>query len=198
MAVLYGLIGQRRKRKKGDTMTLQEYFQTPESVLPQELIFGHHRVADSPFVSHQRVVFELAVALRAHVRTPRVGEVLISPMDVVLDVERALVLQPDLLFVGTGRSGIVREHVYGAPDLVVEVLSPHPRIGRLDERVRWFAEYGVREIWIYHQIDRRLDVMACEGGTVSAIRQFDFRDPIASTVLPRFDMSMHAVLGHPY
>jgi Uma2 family endonuclease len=188
---------QRRKSRKAGTMTLQEYFQTPESVLPQELIFGRWRVADAPFVAHQRVVFELAVVLRAHARAHQAGEVVISPADVVLDAERALVLQPDVLFVSRDRSAIVRERVYGAPDLVVEVLSPHPRIGQLEERVRWFAEYGVREIWLYHQIARRLDVLACEAGAVAAVRQFDLAEPIASIVLPRFDLSMQAVLGFP-
>jgi Uma2 family endonuclease len=195
MAVLYT---QRRKRRKAGTMTLYEYFQTPETVLPQELIFGRFRVADAPLVSHQRVVFELAVALRAYARTHRAGEVVIAPADVILDAGRALVLQPDLLFVSVDRSEIVRDRVYGAPDLVVEVLSPHPRIGQLEERVRWFAEYGVREIWLYHQIARRLDVLRCDAGAVAAGRPFDFQMPIESSVLPRFDMSMHAVLGFPY
>ena len=36
----------------------------------------------------------------------------------------------------------------GAPDLVIEVLSPHPRIGQLQERVGWFARYGVSECWL--------------------------------------------------
>ncbi|MBM3820355.1 MAG: Uma2 family endonuclease [Acidimicrobiia bacterium] len=179
-------------------MTLQEYFQTPVSVLPQELIFGRYRVADAPFVAHQRVVLELAVALRAHARAHLAGEVVIAPADVILDAERALVLQPDLLFVSAERSEIVRERIYGAPDLVVEVLSPHPRIGRLEERVRWFAEYGVREIWLYHQIARRLDVLTCAAGAVAAVRPFDIHMPIESTVLPRFNESMHTVLGFPY
>lgn len=177
-------------------MTLQEYFSTPETVVPQELIFGVLRVADAPFVSHQRVVLELAVALRAHVQAHRSGEVVISPVDVILDAERALVLQPDLLFVSADRSSIVTDRIYGAPDLVVEVLSPHPRIGRLDERVRWFAEYGVREVWLYHQFDKRLDVLTCQAGRVVVTRPFDSRTPIQSAVLPGFSPTLASVLGY--
>ena len=142
-------------------MTLAEYFDTPETMLPQELIYGAMRVADAPFVSHQRVVLRLALAMERHVAAEGLGEVFLAPIDVVFDADRALVLQPDLLFVSRQRSDIVRERIYGTPDLVVEVLSPRPRVGELDERVQWFAQYGVREIWLYHQIERQMHVLAC-------------------------------------
>lgn len=44
------------------------------------------------------------------------------------------------------RLRIVTDRVWGAPDLVVEVMSPRPRIGRLPERLAWFAQYGVGEL----------------------------------------------------
>ena len=138
-------------------MTLMEYFNTPETLLPQELIYGQMRVQDAPFVNHQRVVLQLAMALDAHTRRYREGEVFVAPIDVILDRQRALVVQPDILVVSPDRADIVHERIYGAPDLAIEVLSPHPRIGRVDERVQWFAEYGAREVWLYHQPERRLD-----------------------------------------
>lgn len=178
-------------------MTLQEYFNTPETVLPQELIDGAVRAADAPFVSHQRVVLRLALALQAHLdsrETAVQGEVLMAPVDVVLDVHRPLVLQPDLLFVSSDREQIVLDRIYGPPDLVVEVLSPHPRIGDLAQRVDWFAQYGVREIWLYDQIVRRLDVLQCRNGRVSSRVSLE-SGPIESTVFPDLRTTMSAVLG---
>src|SRR5262245_13567220 len=134
--------------KRSGAMTTAEYFQTPETVLPRELAYGALRVADAPTTSHQRVVLDLALALAPFVRDRRLGELLIAPVDVILDVERALVVQPDLLFVAESRRHTLTDCMNGAPDLVVEVLSPHPRIGQLPERVGWFAEYGVRECWL--------------------------------------------------
>lgn len=84
-------------------MTTEEYLQTPETVLPRELAYGELRVADSPSVSHQRVVLELMLALVPFVRQKQLGEVLIAPMDVILDFDNALVVQPDLLFVSNER-----------------------------------------------------------------------------------------------
>ena len=172
-------------------MTLMEYFNTPETLLPQELIYGQVRVQDAPFVSHQRVVLKLAMALDVHTRRHLEGEVFVAPIDVVLDRPRALVVQPDILVVSPDRAEIVHERIYGAPDLAIEVLSPHPRIGRVDERVQWFAEYGVREIWLYHQPERRLDVLACAEGKVVERTTFAAQDPVRSTVLP----SLHQRLG---
>lgn len=51
------------------------------------------------------------------------------------------------------------DRVWGAPDLVVEVLSPQPRIGLLDERLEWFGRYGVRECWLVHQPEEEIEVL---------------------------------------
>jgi len=177
-------------------MTLTEYFQTPETATPQELIYGAVRVADAPFVSHQRIVLRLALALARHVELRGLGEVLVAPVDVVLDADRALVVQPDLLFVSRARASIVTERVRGVPDLVVEVLSPRPRIGDLDERVHWFSAYGAREIWLVDQIRQSLDILECHAGTVERRLRFAGSEPITSGVLPDLALSVTDVLGY--
>lgn len=174
-------------------MTLAEYFQTPETLLPQELIFGAVRVADAPYVPHQRLVLRLATALQEHVDETNTGEVFVAPIDCIFDRERALVLQPDIVFVSHSRRDIVLDRIYGAPDLAIEILSPNPRIGQLDERVRWFAQYGVAEIWLYHQTEHRLHVLTCADGEVVSRRTFGDDTPIESKVLPQFHSTMRAV-----
>jgi Uma2 family endonuclease len=194
-----------RKRKRGaqarqdDTtrteghVTLAEYFQTPETLLPQELIFGAVRVADAPFVPHQRLVLRLASALQDHVDETKAGEIFVAPIDCVLDRERALVLQPDIVFVSHSRRDIVLDRIYGAPDLAIEILSPRPRIGQLDERVAWFAQYGVAEVWLYDQSDARLHVLRCADGAVVSREAFEVDEPIRSAVLPQFRSTMQAL-----
>jgi len=184
-----------RSPKRSGRMTLQQYQSTPMTRLPQELIYGAIRAADAPFVHHQRVVFAIARAWREHVSSRGLGEVLIAPTDVILDAERALVVQPDALFVSRSRADIVRERVYGAPDLVLEVLSPNPRIGQIDERIAWFAAYRVAEIWLYHQTQRRTTVLECTNGAITNIASFDLDAVIRSSVLPEFGRRMGAVLG---
>ena len=185
---------QKDSTKAEGHMTLEQYFHTPETLLPQELIYGAVRAADAPFVPHQRVVLRLATALQEHVNDRNAGEVFVAPIDCVFDRERALVLQPDIVFVSQSRRDIVLDRIYGAPDLAIEILSPHPRIGRLDERVQWFAQYGVEEVWLYNQIERELDVLTCAGRQVVARRTFGADDPIQSIVLPHFHATMRYVV----
>jgi len=175
-------------------MTTAEYLATPETVQPQELAYGVLRVADSPMPIHQRAVLAVARALDAHVRERRLGEVWVSPLDVILDYEAALVVQPDLFFVSNERSQIVTVRVRGAPDLVIEVLSPHPRVGYLEERVGWFARYGVRECWLLHQFERRLEILRFDDGAIVERRSLQASEPIRSAVLPGFERSLDAIL----
>lgn len=176
-------------------MTTYEYLQTPETVLPRELAFGTLRVADAPRALHQRVVLELLLALAPFVRSRQLGEVLPAPIDVILDADAALVVQPDLVFVSNERRHLIGDRIAGAPDLVVEVLSPHPRIGSVEERVGWFARYGARECWLAHLVERRIAVLGLASGGVADRAVFFDREPIRSSVLPEFHLTPFQVFG---
>ena len=177
-------------------MTVQEYLATPASVAPQELIFGALRVADSPLPAHQAAVAALFLALHDYVSARGLGTVWFAPLDVILDAEQALVLQPDLFFVANDGVAIVADKVRGAPDLVIEVLSPKPRIGEIDERVTWFRDYGVRECWLVQQIEGTVEVLQFERGRVTSRRVHLAQERIESGVLPEFDRTLGAMLGY--
>jgi Uma2 family endonuclease len=176
-------------------MTVDEYFRTPETVKPMELAYGKLRVADSPSPIHQSAVADLFRALDEHVRRRQLGKVWIAPLDVVLNARQALIVQPDLFFISNDRAAMVTDRIYGAPDLVIEVLSPNPRIGQTEERVRWFADNGVRECWLLHQLEVSLAVLRFENERVAARELFTRRQPIASSVLPEFQASLNEILG---
>ena len=121
-------------------MTTQQYLMTDETLRPQELIFGVLRMADAPKPRHQQLVAELFVPMALHVRQGRLGTMWLSPLDVVLDDEQGLVVQPDMFFIGRDRLPFVPDRIRLAPDLMVEVLSPLTRLGSdPEERLAWFA-----------------------------------------------------------
>lgn len=124
------------------------------------------------------------------------GTVWLAPLDVILDDERALVVQPDVFVISNERAHILTDRVRGAPDLVVEVLSPHPRVGDINERVQWFAQYGVRECWLMHQIGRWIDVLTFEDGKTATRRRFAADERLESSVLPTFSRSLSGILGY--
>lgn len=121
-----------------------DYFELPDE--PRcELLYGRLLVTPAPNVRHQDVVLRLAAKLLQHEQS-RGGRTIVSPVDVVL--AEHTVVQPDVVYVGAGREGIVRDRVEGAPDLVVEILSPATARRDLGEKLKLYAEAGVAEYWI--------------------------------------------------
>jgi len=173
----------------GTVLTTAEYLQTAESMRVQELIYGNLRVEESPHFRHQNLLLELAVLMRVFVGQHKLGVVCIAPQDVILDPARALILQPDLMFISKHRQEIISDHIWGAPDLVVEVVSPHPRIGKLDERLGHFTQYGVKECWLVHQLSRDIEVLRLQEHGEGRTRAFRGNEPIESAVLKEFRIS---------
>jgi Uma2 family endonuclease len=125
----------------------------------RELVYGFVREPPAPKYGHQSVVTQIGAALLQHARDGQLGLVCVSPIDVILDRDRALVVQPDLVFISQARAHIVRDRIWGAPDLVVEVLSP--RTARRDRTIKlgWYRRYGVRECWLVDARARRIEVV---------------------------------------
>ena len=177
-------------------LTTDQYLRTPETLLPQELVYGLVReAAAAPTPGHQWVAGRFFLVLTPHVEELGLGRVWMSPIDVVLDRDAHLVVQPDVIMISRPRLGIVTDRVWGAPDLVIEVLSPNPRIGSLDERVGWFAEHGVRECWLVHQTVCEIEILEFAAGAVAGRRLFHPEEPIQSKVLPEFDASAYSIFG---
>jgi Uma2 family endonuclease len=188
--------------KKGDAMaaaptlmTAHDYYASPETVAPSELAYGVLHVREAPTARHQSAVLRMAVALEQHVRREGLGQIWIAPLDVVLDEAKALIVQPDVMFVSNARAGIVGDRIFGAPDLVIEVLSPNPRVGRTSEHLRWFAEHGVRECWLVHRDQRRISVIGFHDGEAAPARLWGELEPIRSAVLPDFRLSLSEILA---
>jgi Uma2 family endonuclease len=165
-------------------VTLDAYLAGDETNRPQELAYGVLREPAAPSFQHQLVVGRIHTRLALHVRRHKTGLVVASPVDVILDAGRALVVQPDVLFVSNARLGICTDRIWGAPDLVVEVLSMGNRQHDGTIKVGWFREYGVRECWLVDPFGREVEVIDLTGASpVSRACATD--QTIQSAVLPR-------------
>ena len=126
--------------------TYEDYLAFPDDGRRHELIDGEHFVTPAPVRRHQKLVVRLTFALEGWLREHPVGEVYVAPLDVILsDVD---VVEPDLLFVSNERREVLGKWIHGAPDLVIEILSPGTR--RTDEITKrhLYGRVGVREYWI--------------------------------------------------
>ena len=126
-----------------------------------ELIYGRFYLSPSPVRIHQFLVTQLWQLLHL-VAVERGGEALVAPMDVHLADHT--VAQPDVLYVSPERQEILQTWIEGAPDLLVEVLSPSTaRMDRLLKLNR-YAEAGVREYWLVDPVARTIEFLISDGG----------------------------------
>ncbi len=76
------------------------------------------------------------------------GEIFIAPFDVYLD-EDSNVVQPNILFISSERSHIVKEDaVHGVPDLILEILSHSYEEYDLIKKKELYEKFGVKEYWV--------------------------------------------------
>ncbi len=142
--------------------TYEDYCLMPED-RRYELIGGEFFMVLSPSVIHQRVVANLGAILRQFVIEKECGEVLYAPLDVVLSPQD--VVQPDIMLITRERSHIVTDiNIQGAPDLVVEILSPSTAERDRTIKKKLYTRYGVRELWLVNTGAQIVEVYSLEEG----------------------------------
>jgi Uma2 family endonuclease len=107
-------------------------------------------------------------------------------MDVILSDDT--ILQPDLLYIAKDRRGIVGNRVNGAPDLVIEILSPDS--GRRDktEKLDLYAKYGVAEYWIVDPCAQMIEFLILDQGRYEMLQPAD--DRYQSPRLPEVEIDL--------
>ena len=142
---------------------LDDYLSLPDDGKRYEILDGILHVSRSPTTLHQRVSRRVLLSLMLALEHAGKGEVFNAPMDVVLGPND--VVQPDLLFVSTERSGIIGEQrIEGAPDLIVEILSPGTRRRDLVVTAQTYERCGVPHYWVVDPKRKRLEAFVLEHG----------------------------------
>ena len=128
--------------------TLKDYYALPEE-RRAELIDGTFYDMAAPDGIHQEILLILGSLFREYIRKNKGGcKVYVAPRDVQLDPnDDRTIVQPDVLVV-CDRSKITDRCILGAPDLIVEILSPSTRETDLHIKASKYANAGVREYWI--------------------------------------------------
>jgi Uma2 family endonuclease len=144
MAVVYETDTPHATRAELGPYREADYLELPEQ--PRcELLYGRLPVTPAPTARHQFIVLALGSFLLEFSKRQG-GYAVVAPVDVVL-ADHSIV-QPDVIYVSRKRAGIVRRRIEGAPDLIIEVLSPTTARRDLGEKMRLYTESGVAEYWI--------------------------------------------------
>jgi Uma2 family endonuclease len=129
---------------------------TPDDGNRYEVIDGALYVTPPPNWGHQYGLGRLFLVVAAHVYERGLGKVVTAPVGVVLDADNGV--EPDLVYVSNERLHLISERgVEGAPDLVVEVLSPSTRSKDRGVKLRRYAAAGVPHYWMLDPRTRTLE-----------------------------------------
>ena len=145
------------------TYTIEDYLALPDEQRI-ELIDGVIYDMGSPSLPHQMIGGEMHRQISNYIHEKKGACIsFIAPTDVQLDCDNRSMVQPDVLIV-CDRSKINRQRVFGAPDFVLEVLSPSTKNKDIFVKGHKYLNAGVKEYWLVDPMKQ----------TVTA---FDFRNP---------------------
>lgn len=128
-------------------LTYREYEALPADGRRYEIHEGELSVTPAPSPQHQIIIGNLFIALSLHVKSKRIGSILLAPLDVILS--QTTIVQPDLVYLDPSRLGLIsRRGVEGAPTLVVEILSPTTTLTDRSTKPQLYARHGVPYFWL--------------------------------------------------
>jgi Uma2 family endonuclease len=172
--------------------TYADYEKLPEGA-PYQLIGGELVKSPSPTVLHQDIISALFRKLVPFVDSG-MGKVYFAPLDVYLsEVET---YQPDLMFITNERLDIIKEkNIQGAPDLVIEVLSPCTAYYDLRHKKEVYAEHGVVEYWVVDPMERSIEIYENRGREFERVEYVKRKGSIQSHLFEGFIVSLAELFG---
>lgn len=159
----------------------------------REIVDGELYVTPSPKFRHQAILTNILGAFLRYLEHHPIGRVIPAPMDVILsDLD---VVEPDLLFVLNEHRDIFQDWVRGAPDLVVEILSPTTASIDRGPKLKAYARFRVPQCWLVDPDRRSIEIyeFAPEGYRLS--RTLGENDSVTSTLLPEFSLAVSQALS---
>ena len=172
-------------------LTYEDYCATPDDTR-FELLNGDLMMVPAPNVKHQRILLRLAHRLGQFILDHELGELLPAPCDVMLsDTD---VVQPDLLFVSREREQTITvENVRGAPDLVIEILSPSTADTDLGYKHELYSRHGVLEYWVLDPMAETIAVHRQRDGVLELTDTFRRPDTLRTPLLKGLDLQLDDV-----
>lgn len=162
---------------KQETYTVEDYLKLPEEERV-ELIDGVIYDMAAPTDKHQIISDEIQSRFRDYIRKNKGKCITITaPLDVQLDCDDETMVQPDVVIV-CDRNKFKEGRVFGAPDLVVEVLSESTRKKDIVIKGAKYSNAGVREFWLVDPKKKRVHVYQYEQDELPTMYTFEHKVPV--------------------
>jgi Uma2 family endonuclease len=170
--------------------TAADYAKLPESA-PFQLINGKLIFMASPKDLHQQIVGNIYFEIRSYIKIHKIGELRVSPLDVHFDEQN--IVQPDVLFVSIARKEIIQDYIKGAPDFVVEVLSPTNTKAEMQAKMELYGKYDVIEYWIVKPKEESVEVYHNHAQQMQLFVEAGIEDTIKSVAIEGFELEVRRI-----
>ena len=142
----------------------------------------------APETGHQKISREISFCLYEHIMTRKLGEVLYAPIDVVLTEENAF--QPDVLvLLNEHLEQIQEKRIVGAPDLVVEIISPGSLLNDRVTKKLVYERAGIPEYWLVNPESKTIEVFVLENSVYISLGAFQGEQQLQSRIVPEMTAS---------
>ena len=173
--------------------TYKDYCATPDDER-YELLDGKLMMVPAPNMKHQRVLLRLGYKLEGFTQEHKLGTVYVAPCDVVLsDIN---VVQPDLLWISQAREDRLTDaNIRGAPDLVIEILSPSTAKRDRVDKPELYGRHGVLEYWIVDPVAETIAVHRLRDGRLELAETFGRGDTLRTALLSGLELKIEDVFA---
>jgi Uma2 family endonuclease len=144
--------------------TYEDYLSLPNDGKRYQVVEGEIYMVPAPAPYHQDIVGNLFVLLRTFVEERWLGRVYFAPCDVILSEED--IVPPDILFILKEREHIItKRNIRGAPDLVIEIVSPFTAKFDKTAKMKLYEKFGVKEYWLVDPDAKKIEVLTRNNGS---------------------------------
>ena len=160
-----------------------------------ELLDGELIMVPAPNTKHQDVQFRLALQLGKWIVEHGLGRAFNPPCDVVLSDHNTV--QPDFMFISREREHLLSgsQNVQGAPDLVVEILSPSSAEQDRGKKRALYGKHGVTEYWLVDPISETVSIHRQRGGVLAATHTFGRGQTLHSPLLAGLELHLDDIFS---
>ena len=173
-------------------LTYEDYCAAPADNR-YELLDGELIMVAAPNIKHESVRSLLGHHLSNFIIDHGLGKLFYAPCDVMLS--ESDVVQPDLLFVSRKREHLLRDgqKVQGAPDLVIEILSPSTADRDRGKKLALYGRHGVTEYWLVDPVAETISIHRQQAGELVPTETFGRDQTLRSPLLAGLELHLYDV-----
>jgi Uma2 family endonuclease len=172
--------------------TYEDYLELDDGIR-YEIIKGELSMVPAPSLYHQRLSRKIEMIFIEYIEKHNLGEIFDAPVDVILDEQNTV--QPDIVFVASENSHILKyKGIFGAPDLIVEIISPSSVYRDTHEKKNLYEKFDVKEYWIVDMGNVAIEVFTLQNQKYELFSFVAEKGSVKSKIIEGFELDITKIM----